>query len=406
MMRETGIWQWEILMSINMEKRKILAVSGARSDYDLLYTVYKELDGDDRFDFEIVITGPHLIEKFGYTAQFIERDGFKIADRILNVLDSDQKAARAASIGYQIPALCQVFNRIRPDIILVAGDREEAISVSLCGAYLDIPVAHFFGGDIAKDGNIDNSTRYAASKYAHIHFPSLEEHKQTLLKLGEDDWRIFPVGNPALDRFLSTEILSKGEILEKLDSFAAENDEYLVLIQHSIITETHLQKEHIKVTLEAIRKSGKKCFINYPNSDAGNFQIIEAYQLYSKMYPKQFFLFQNLDRVSFVNLLRHASCLVGNSSSGILEAPSLGLPVVNVGMRQRGRIHGDNVIFVENDEEQISAALLRVFADVEFLQKIALKNNPYGDGNSTKKIIEVLANIELNEQLIHKNITY
>lgn len=388
------------------DTRKIIAVTGARSDYDLLYTVYKQLDEDERFDFEIIITGPHLIEKFGYTAQYIERDGFKIADRIYNVLDSDSKLARAAAIGYQIPALCQAFNRLKPDIILVAGDREEAISVTLAAAYMDLPVAHFFGGDIAKDGNIDNSTRYAASKYAHIHFPSLAEHKETLLKLGEDEWRIFPVGNPALDRFLSTETLSREATLARVNPELAQTEDYIVLIQHSIISEADRQSEHIRMTLEAIRQSGKPCFINYPNSDAGNFQIIEAYQEYNRLYPEQFHLFQNLERTAFVNLLRHASCLVGNSSSGILEAPSLGLPVVNVGMRQRGRVHGDNVIFTDNDTQEILAAINRAFTDEAFKSKVSERNNPYGNGDSTEKIIKVLASIELNEQLIYKNITY
>lgn len=388
-----------------MEKRKILAVTGARSDYDLLFSVYQKLNEDTRFNFQILITGPHLSEKFGLTAQYVEKDGFFVADKIYSLIDSDKKLGRAISIGNQISGLAHSFSRISPDIILVAGDREESISVALTGAYLDIPVAHFFGGDIAKDGNIDNSTRYAASKYAHIHFPSLEEHKQTLLKLGEDDWRIFPVGNPAIDRLLSTKILSAEETLSRLGNGEIFKD-YCVLIQHSIITQVEEQREHIRITLEAILKYEGHCFINYPNSDAGSDEIIKAYQEYSKKYPEKFTLFQNLDRQMYVSLLNHSEFLIGNSSSGVVEVASIGLPAINIGMRQRGRLHGENVIFVDNELDQITAAISKARTDSEYLKKVKQNKNPYGEGNSGDKVVKVLSELILDENLIYKNITY
>lgn len=388
-----------------MEKRKILAVTGARSEYDLLYSVYKKLDEDPRFEFQVLITGPHLSEKYGLTAQYVEKDGFKIVDRVYNLVDSDKKLGRAISIGNQISGLAQAFSRIVPDIILVAGDREESISVALTGAYLDIPVAHFFGGDIAKDGNIDNSTRYATSKYAHIHFPSLLEHKQTLLKLGEDDWRIYPVGNPAIDRLISTKTFSKKDLLSRIGS-GVMYENYCVLIQHSIITQVESQSKHIRITLDALLEYDGHCFINYPNSDSGSNEIIKAYQEYSERYPEKFTLFQNLDRQSYVSLLKNAKFLLGNSSSGVVEVASLGLPAINIGMRQRGRIHGDNVIFVDNDKKQILKAINKVKNDTEFIGLVEQKLNPYGDGKSAEKVIKVLSQLIINNHLIYKNITY
>ena len=389
-----------------MEKRrKIIAVTGARSEYDLLSSIFEKLDKDDRFEFSIIVTGPHLSDNFGYTAQYVERDGYKIEERIYNLLDTNKKIGRIASIGYQIPALAQTIERVKPDIILVAGDREEAISVTMTAAFLCIPVAHFFGGDIAKDGNIDNSVRYAASKFAHIHFPSLATHKENLLRLGEDEWRVFVVGNPALDRFIQTLKLSREELERKLD-FDIVNNPYFILIQHSIITEIDKQKEHIEISLKAIQKSGFKCFINYPNSDPGNHFIIEAIQRYSQLYPDQFRLFHNMDRVTYVNLLRHAKCLLGNSSSGLLEAPSLGLPAINIGSRQRGRVHGPNVIFVDNNEVQIAEAIHKVLNDDEFNTEASKRYNPYGDGTSSDKIVKILSEIDISEKLIYKNITY
>ncbi|WP_164126601.1 UDP-N-acetylglucosamine 2-epimerase [Sphingobacterium luzhongxinii] len=387
-------------------KRKIIAVSGARSEYDLLYSVYDALDKDERFDFGIIITGPNLSDTFGYTAKNIENDGFKIIGKVFNLVDSNQKIGRINSIGYQIPSLANLFYQERPDIVLIAGDREEAISVTLTCAYLDIPVAHFFGGDIAKDGNIDNSVRYAASKFAHIHFPTLEKHKETLLKLGEDENRIFVVGNPALDRIMVTPILERGIIFKNLSIENKNIQDYCVLIQHSIISQVDQQDYHIRQTLEAIRLNGMHCFINYPNSDAGFDAIVKAYNEYANKYPLQFTLFKNLDRLNYINLLRNAKFLIGNSSSGIVEVASFGLPAINVGARQKGRIHGKNVVFVDNEKEEITEAINKVTTDKEFISEVKKKYNPYGDGHSTEKVIEVLANISIDDKLVYKNITY
>lgn len=387
-------------------KRKILAITGARSDYDLMYSVYEKLHNDDRFDFSLIITGPHLSENFGSTYQYIENDKFKIADKIYNLVDTNQKIGRLLSIGFQIPTLANALNRIQPDLVLVAGDREEAISVTMTCAYLDIPVAHFFGGDIAKDGNIDNTVRYASSKFAHLHFVTLEQHKQTLLKLGEEVARIHVIGNPALDRFLSIPHLSK-KLTTSCVGLEIRNEEpYFVLIQHSIISEVELQDKHIRVTLDALLEQGIKCFLNYPNSDPGNFDIINAYNEYEAKYPAIFKTFKNLDRITYVNLLRHAKCLLGNSSSGILEAPSLGLAAINIGKRQRGRVHGNNVIFVDNDKVEIVNAINFILFDASFVKSLKTKSNPYGDGNSSEKIVEILSTCPIDADFVHKNITY
>lgn len=387
-----------------MKARKILAVTGARSEYDILSPILEKLNSDEEFELQVLVTGAHLSENYGKTISFIEKDGYTIADRIYNLIDTNEKIGRVISLGNQIPAFAQSFNRFAPDIILVVGDREEAISVTLTAAYMDIPVAHIAGGDIAKDGNIDNSVRYAASKFAHIHFTILEQHKQTLLKLGEDEWRIFNVGNPALDKFISTPVLTKEQVSSNLNH-DVQSDPYLVLIQHPIITEVESAGKHIRETLDAIVESGYNCLINYPNSDAGNHEIIEAYHEYASKY-KNLFLFKNLDRLTYINVLRNAVCLLGNSSSGIIEAPSIGLPVVNIGSRQRGRYHADNVIFVDNDKSQILDAIKKSVDDQHYRSLVKKIINPYGEGDSSAKIVEVLRTINLDTRLVHKNITY
>lgn len=387
-------------------KRKIIAVSGARSEYDLLYSLYKKLDDDSDIDFSIIITGPNLSENYGYTAKQIEDDNFKVSGKIYNLIDSSEKIGRIVSIGNQIGPLANLLDFEKPDIVLIAGDREEAITVSLTCAYLDIPVAHFFGGDIAKDGNIDNSVRYAASKFSHLHFPTLEEHRKTLLRLGEDDWRIFVIGNPAIDRILEIESISKKQIFHKLNVTNKQVSDYCVLIQHPIITEKEKQSEHIRITLDSLLEYKGHCFINYPNSDAGNYEIIKSYQDYENRYPEKFTLFKNLNRKTYINLLREATFLIGNSSSGIIEVASLGLPAINVGTRQRGRIHGDNVIFTNNDKNEISNAIQKIENDVDFIDKVNKRENPYGNGNASSKALDVLKNISIDDKLIYKNITY
>jgi len=385
-------------------KRRILAITGARSEFDLMSPIYEALDRDKRFDFRIIVTGAHLSERYGSSVRLIEKFGFHIEDKIYNLIDSNKKIGRIISLGNQIQALAIAIDRIKPDIVLVAGDREEALSVASTCAYIDVPVAHFFGGDIAKDGNIDNSVRYATSKLAHLHFPTMEVHKETLLKLGEEAKRIFVIGNPALDKFNTIPSMDIKEIVQKF-SFDVKHKDYLVLIQHPIISQVESQARLIIITLDAILQSGYKCFINYPNSDAGNYDIILAYEEYTSKYPERFKLFKNLDRNTYINLLKHAKGLIGNSSSGLTEAPSLGLPAINIGARQRGRIHGANVIFVDNDKQQILSAIKKL-DDKIFLKEVMRKENPYGRGNSVNTVLNILAEIKINDWLLHKNITY
>ncbi|WP_436485299.1 UDP-N-acetylglucosamine 2-epimerase [Chitinophaga sp. ARDCPP14] len=388
-----------------IQKRKILFVTGARSEYDIMQPVLEQLNNCNDIELKLIVTGAHLSETFGKTVKNIENDGYEIADRIYNLVSSEDKVGRVVGIGTQITGLAHAFAREQPDIIVVVGDREEAITVSMTAAYLSIPVAHLAGGDIANDGNIDNAVRYATSKFAHIHFTFLEQHAQVLRLLGEDDFRIFNTGNPALDKFVHCPVIPKNEIAP-LKVLKTGDEPYLVLIQHPIITEATDAGKQIVETLEAVVDLGIKCFINYPNSDAGNFAIIEMIGKYAGEYPEIFHLFKNLDRVNYINLLRNAAVLIGNSSSGILEAPSIGLPVVNIGSRQRERFSAGNVIYVDYNRVEIATAIRESIYNPVYRAAVKGIVNPYGDGNSAKKISDVLRSISINDKLIYKNITY
>ena len=386
--------------------KKIIAVTGARSEYDLMFSVYKKLSMDETIEFGLIVVGPHLSQKFGYTVEQIIKDDFHIVDKIYNLIDSDEPLARITSIGNQIPLLANCISREKPDIVLVAGDREEAITVTTTCAYLGVVCAHFFGGDIAKDGNVDNSIRYAASKLANLHFVTLPEHKMNLIKMGEIPDYIFVVGNPALDRLKEVPNILLNEVQERIFQKKTFWKEYCVLIQHSIIHEITFQREHIRTTLDSILESNIPCFINFPNSDIGYSEIISAIEEYAKNYPNNFAVFRNLNRIDYVNLLKNSKFLIGNSSSGLLEAPSLKLAAINIGSRQRGRIHAENVIFVNNNKNDIKDAINFVLEDLVFNEQLATITNPYGDGNSSGEIVNILKSIELNDNLTFKNITY
>lgn len=387
------------------QKRKILFVTGARSEYDIMYPVLEILEARKDIDLKIIVTGAHLSEMYGKTVRNIEQDGFTIAGRVYNLISTDDKVGRIVGISTQINGLAQIFLSEKPDIVVVVGDREEAITVTMTAAYMSIPVAHMAGGDVANDGNIDNSVRYAASKFAHLHFTFLHKHAEVLTLLGEEDFRIYNVGNPALDKFVNCTRIPKNELVPLKENNITE-EPYLILIQHPIISEAADAGQQIGETLQAIRKTGYKCFINYPNSDAGNYAIIEKITAFTANYPEQFTLFRNLDRVTYINLLRYASCLVGNSSSGIIEAPSIGLPVVNVGTRQRDRFNAGNVIYTDYNRTEIYSAIMRSVTDLPYREQVKAISNPYGDGNSAEKISNILGKVEINDQLIYKNITY
>ena len=385
------------------KKRKILAVTGARSEYDIISPILEHLKENSEIDLGIIVTGSHLSEAFGNTVTEIEKDGYNIIARIYNLINSNKKIGRILSLGNQIAPLAQVFEQWQPDIVMVAGDREEAISVSMTAAYMDIPVAHIAGGDIAKDGNIDNSVRYATSKFAHIHFTILKQHKENLIRLGEDEWRIHNLGNPALDKFINTKKLTLEE-LENKTGYNLNNGQFGMLIYHPIITQIDSEGENINTIIQSLRKTNLKYLINSPNSDAGYANIVKYYEE-NLLNDKQFTLFKNLDREIYVNLLRHSKILVGNSSSGLIEAPSLSLPVINIGPRQKSRFNAGNVIFVDYDEKEINNAIDLTQSDL-FKENIKNIKNPYGNGESALNIANVLFTLNIDKELIHKNITY
>ena len=384
-------------------KRRVLGVTGIRSEYDIMSSVFRAIAGHPDLDLQLVVTGAHLSEAYGNTIDEIRADGFVVVDEIESLLNGDQASFRVKGLAIQLQGLVQTVARIKPDILLVLGDREEAMTTALVGAYMNIPVAHIAGGDRVI-GNVDDQVRHAVTKLAHLHFVTNPESKDRILRLGEQPFRVFDVGNPGLDRLLQVPIIDASELTRRLGFAFVDGEPLVMLIQHVLSTEIDQAYEQMKISLEAVRELGIKTVLSYPNSDAGGQQMIRVIREYETL-P---FLYtaKNIPRLDFVNLMRRASCLLGNSSAGILEAPLLKLPVINVGNRQRGRLHAENVQFVPHDKDRIVEAVRQATFDLEYRKTVSVCSNPYGDGQSSARIAELLASTPLDDKLLIKDITY
>lgn len=383
--------------------RRILGVTGIRSEYDIMSSVYRAIEDHPQLELQLAVTGAHLSEGYGRTVQEIRKDGFAIADEIESLINGDQASARVKGMGIQLQGLVQTVLRVNPDWLLVLGDREESMTTALVGAYMNIPVAHVAGGDRVV-GNVDDQIRHAVTKLAHLHFTTNAESAKRILGLGEQPFRVLDVGNPGLDRLLQVPELTLAEIGQRL-GFAIHEDKPLVLvIQHVISTEINDAYRQMHITLEAIADLGLTAVLSYPNSDAGGQQMIRAICEFEHL--PHLHTFKNIPRFEFVNLMRHAACLLGNSSAGILEAPMLKLPVVNVGNRQKGRLHAENVQFVPHDKVLIKDAINKACFDSSYRLLVEQCVNPYGDGRSSLRIAEALASISIDANLLIKDITY
>ncbi len=389
-------------LKVKRKNKLILGITGIRSEYDIMSSVFREIANHSNLDLRLIVTGAHLSEKYGLTIKEIRKDKFKISDEIESLLDSDTDSSRVIGLSIQVEAMTRAIKKIKPDILLVLGDREESLAVAIVGTYLSIPVAHISGGDKVV-GNIDDHVRHSVTKLAHIHFPTSEDSKKRILKMGEEKFRVFNVGNPGLDRLRNYPQLSRIQLSERIGFDIKNEKHFLVLIQHPLSSEFKKSYQQMRVTLSAIIELGLKTVVIYPNSDAGSEGIIKAIDEFKNFSNIK--IFKNIPRLEFINLLRIASCLVGNSSCGILEAPFLKLPVVNVGNRQKERMHAKNVSFVSHNKHQIMKAINKSLS-LNYKNKMKKIKNPFGNGKSSGKIANILSKIRINKKLLNKEITY
>ncbi len=387
-------------------KIKILAVTGIRSEYDILYPVIKKMQDDPFFEVVLAVSSAHLSEWHNFTLKKIEEDGFTIVDKLDSLFMTNRNVQRSKGVGILTYALSQTVEREKPDFLFVVGDREESIATAIVGNYMNILTAHLGGGDPVF-GNADDPMRMAVSKLAHIHFTTAELYAENLRKMKEDDFRVFFSGNPAFANIKNVEQKSLAEISEYL-SFDITDGNYIVLVKHPLSSEEGGAYEQMKVTLNALEifctSHNYKVIASYPNTDPGSYDILRAIKEFEN---KQFIKFNNtLPREYFVNLMRNTKALIGNSSMGILEAPFYKLPVVNVGNRQQGRLNAGNVKFVKHQKEEIIKALEEACLNDEYRLKIQNLLCPYGDGSAPEIICETIKKINPKDKkwLVKENL--
>ncbi|MGP8337880.1 MAG: UDP-N-acetylglucosamine 2-epimerase [Methanosarcinaceae archaeon] len=380
-------------------KRKILYITGTRADYGLMQSVLRAIEEHPKLELELIVTGMHIMPEFGMTINEIKKDGFKIHE-IDATYEKDNKESMANFMGEFIQLLTKKVDEIKPDLILVLGDRGEMLAGAIVGAYLTIPVAHLHGGEITS--TVDEFSRHAITKLAHIHLPATEKSAERIIKMGEDPSNVFVVGAPGLDSILNENLIEPAELSKKynLDS----SKPIFMVVQHPVTTEVRDAHEHIRKTLEVIVGLRHQTILIYPNADAGSRGIIEVI----KEYEKYSFIktFKSIPHKEYLSLMKMVTVMVGNSSSGIIEAPSFGLPVINIGSRQEGRERAENVIDVDYDKEQIKTAIKKAFDDENFKEKIKNCKSPYGDGKAGVRIADILSEIKIDKKILQKRLTY
>jgi len=386
-----------------MIKRKIGVVTGTRAEYGILRPLLEKIRNSSSLELNLMVTGMHLLKKYGLTINEIRKDGFKIDATIqMYIGDESDPSYYGRALSYGIKGFTEALLQIKPHILVVIGDRLEALAATLAASTLRIPVAHIHGGDKTDSGHIDESIRHAITRFAHIHFTATKEHTNRLIKMGEEPWRIYRVGALGLDSIMNQPSIPKKELARRLHINFSEP--IIVCIFHPVHLEREIAGLQMHEILEALMELKIQTVIIYPNNDAGSQDIIAEIRKYRNLPFIR--IFPTLPHREYISLLKYASILIGNSSSGIIEAPSLRLPVVNIGSRNVGREHADNVIFVDANKKQIVRAIRKGLYDGSFKEKVKRCKNPYGDGEASDKIIRILNKIKINKKLLLKRLTY
>ena len=380
-----------------MKKRSVIVTTGTRADYGILRPILDEIKNSKKLDLKLIVTGSHFLKEYGMTVNQIKKDGYQITAKIPIMPKTDSKFELTKILGECIVEFSKIFEKLKPDINIIFGDRDEMLASAIAAYHMNILNAHIHGGD--KSGGLDEYTRHAITKLSNIHFAATKKSYNRILRMGEKSQNIFHTGSPSIDELVSNKITKINELKKKYGDEIINNK--ILLVQHSVTTEIDDVKNQINETLNAIIKLQKKTIIIGANIDSGN-QII--HKKIKQIIGKYNFIhfYPTLPRNDFLGLLQNCRVLVGNSSSGIIEASFFKKPVVNIGIRQNFREKGPNVIDVKQfTEKSICNAIEKALKSKKLKQ-----SSIYGKGNAAKKIIKQLEEIKLNTKLLQKQITY
>ena len=368
----------------------------SRADYSHLYWPLRELTAHPQLDLKLIALGPHLSPEFGCTVMQIEKDGFPIDTRIECLLSSDTDIGMAKTIGVATLSLADYLGQLRPDLLLLIADRYEMLAPASVALALRIPLAHIEGGEIS-EGAIDDAVRNALTKLSHIHFTSTHLARSRVIAMGEEEWRVHRAGAPSLDHLRRSALRTLEELQQEL---ALDLKKPPILITYHPTTIARDTTREADALFSALATIPDKLLFCYPNADAGSHLLMERTEEFLQNRSNAQ-MFVNLNPLSYWSLLRNAALLLGNSSSGIMEAASFAVPAVNVGIRQRGRERARNVLDVEATTESILEGIAKAQSQ-EFRRSLAGMENLYGDAHAAERIVEVLASVPLGEELLIK----
>ncbi|MBI3252268.1 MAG: UDP-N-acetylglucosamine 2-epimerase (hydrolyzing) [Candidatus Omnitrophica bacterium] len=372
-------------------------VTVSRSDYGIYLPILRKICSEPDLQLHLIASGMHLSPEFGLTVSSIETDGFEVAERMEMLLSSDTPEGISKSVGLGLIGFSQLFSRFRPDILIVLGDRFEMHAAALAALPFKIPVAHIHGGEITQ-GAIDDALRHSITKLSHLHFVSTEEYSRRVRQLGEEPWRVCVSGAPSLDNLNIVEILSPSQI-ETRFGVCLKHPPLLVTF-HPVTLEYEQAEWQANELLAALSECGLPIIFTMPNADTGNSIIRQKISEYQHGRTDVWSL-ESMGTQGYFGLMRIAAAMIGNSSSGIIEAPSFGLPVVNIGTRQAGRVRAANVLDVGCERREILNGIAKALSPT-FRESLCNLRNPYGDGQAADRIVQKLKTIPLGPSLVQK----
>lgn len=376
---------------------KICIVTGTRAEYGLFYPLLKVIESEELFELQLCVTGMHLSPEFGLTYREIERDGFTINEKVDILLSSDTETAVTKSTGLGLIGFADAFNRLKPDLVILLGDRYETLAAAVAAFFAGIPIAHLHGGELT-EGAIDDAIRHSITKMSFFHFVSTEEYRKRVIQLGEEPDRVFNVGALGIDNIKKMPLFSK-EALEKEINYKFGNKNILVTF-HPVTLERNTAEKQFKELLKALDSfKDVKVIFTKPNADPNDRILMKLIDEYVERNPRRAAAYTSLGQKRYLSAVRYVDAVVGNSSSGIIEVPALGKPTVNIGDRQRGRLKAESVIDCHPQKADIKKALDKAFSR-EFSDYCKKVDNPYGDGNAAEKILQIIkANIMKTDNL-------
>ncbi len=372
--------------------KKIAIFTGTRAEYGILYWIIKELHERSDTELQLYVGGMHLSPEFGYTIEQIEKDGFTIDEKLEFLLSSDSPVAVSKSIALALMTSAEAIDRNQPDLIVILGDRFESMAVAQAAMISCTPVAHIHGGEIT-EGLIDDAIRHSITKMSHLHFTANDQYRNRVIQLGEDPSRVFSYGAPGIDSIKKLDLLGKDDLIKSIDFDIT--DKFFMITYHPVTLDSDGAKNSLINLLSALEDyKDYKLVITYPNADTHGRALIEILDDYKSKNEDRVLLIQSLGQLRYLSLLKLCNAVIGNSSSALIEAPTFNVPTINIGERQKGRITGATVINCSEDKKSIKDSIEKSLS-LEFLNICKNANNPYGQGDSSSKIVQKMVDFDL-----------